>query len=228
MLGRSQLSPQQEELLALMRRDNMASVVPFRASDFWKDLNKLFDDLFCLVGIKDVESQKMNQWFSGHAPHRLLSYAAYMLYRHIKIRDELTLLSKIPSTVGRDSGQAFVFDGNYVSWDTLISIDTPYSISEVDDSIWSKPVVVLDFGAGWGRIGYILKSVNPNSVYIACDLPGGLLVSSAYLPRLLPQERTYSYTDNRQIKEFSKDLLISGRGRAFVAHKILTGLGIRR
>jgi putative sugar O-methyltransferase len=217
MIGKGKLAPEQEQLLALMRQDNAVSGAPFRASEHWIRVNEAFDDWFQVEGIRDVESQTLNQTFASPPPDRfnVLRHASWMLYQKVKSRDRLGLLGKISATVKQGSGLGFVFDGNYVSWDLLVSIDTLCSIGEVDDSLWHKPLVVVDLGAGWGRVGYVLKSVNPNCVYVACDLPEALLVLSTYLPRLLPGERVHTYQENREIVEFSRELLIHGGGCRF-------------
>ena len=58
--------------------------------------------------------------------------------------------------------------------------------------IATKPLVVLDLGSGWGRMGYILKKLNPSICYIACDLPESLVVSSSYLPKNVTQRKNIS------------------------------------
>src|SRR5262245_37473662 len=191
-LGRGKLSPEQEQLLALMRRDNAASRDPYRASKFWVRENRGFDDLFQLEGIGDVESQAVNLRFSGYPPSRLLQISAWMLYKDIAARDRWGLLSKVRAVPSLESGLGFRFGDDHVSWDQLISIDTLYAIAEVCEGLFSEPLVVVDLGSGWGRIGYVLKSVNPRCTYVACDLPEGLLVSSTHLSRLLPGERVHS------------------------------------
>ncbi len=89
------------------------------------------------------------------------------------------------------------------------------AIAGVNESIIRDPVVVLDLGAGWGRIGYVLKRVNPRATYIACDLPEALLISSTYLPRLLPDELVHGYEQNRPLDKFTKQALIAGDGMRF-------------
>jgi putative sugar O-methyltransferase len=214
-LGKSKLTHQQRDLLRLMRHDNSLATTPLRATQFWIEMNRSFESWLEVDGIGEVESQSFNKLFSGHSPSRVLYQASWLLYQNIKARDYLKLLEKVSATVSRDSDLCYFFEGNYVSWDLLISIDTLYSIAEVDSTILTEPVVVLDLGAGWGRMGYLIQSVNPKSVYIACDLPEGLLLSSSYLPTRLPQTKTFHYAENRTVKKFSKELLLSEPGIRF-------------
>ena len=216
LLGKHRLAPAQRAILDLMRQDNRASGSPFRATEIWDGVSRLFEDWFAWEGIADVQTQRMSQLFSGVSRHepKLLAYACWLLYQHIKARDSFDLLSRIPATVSAESGLAFEFEGRRVSWELLISLDTLYAIAEVDDRVLTGPAVVVDLGAGWGRMGYALLAANPRATYIVCDLPEALLVSSTYLPRLLnvpvqayAQTRGMTHIDGR---EFAGQALFCG------------------
>jgi len=214
-VGKGKLTPQERQLLSLMRSDNAASPSPFRASEFWAALNNSFDDWLEVEGLSNIESKSVNLFFSGHVSHRLLYYASWLLYQNLKTRDRWKILETVPATASKESGLGYLFEGNYVSWDLLISIDALCAIAEVDDSILTQPVTVLDLGSGWGRIGYVLQSVNPKSTYIACDLPESLLISSSYLPHVLPSARVFAYSANRTVDLFTKELLLRDGGIRF-------------
>lgn len=180
MLGCNELSPNLAADLAIMRADNLAAPQPFRASPIWTSLARQFDIWLSFEGIKDVEYQKMNGFFASPLPDnpKLLRYACYMLYQSLKARDKYKVLATVNSTADKpDSGIVFEFDGHMFSWDYLISVDSFYAICEVDPRIATDDIVVGDLGAGWGRIGHILKSVNPRLKYVVFDLPEVLLVS---------------------------------------------------
>jgi putative sugar O-methyltransferase len=215
VIGRNRFSRDQASLLDLMRRDNEVAGFPFTATEHWRRLNRQFEDWFYWEGIGDLEQQTYNQLFSSPRPGhpKLLRYACWLLYQHLKMHDHFDILSEVSATVNPLSGLAFEFSGKLISWDLLISVDTLYSISEVDDSILTQPVIVVDLGAGWGRIGYVLKSVNPNLVYVICDLPETLMISSTYLPRVLPCETFCTYLQNREIREFTREVLFEGGTR---------------
>jgi len=212
LLGRTRLNAEQINLLEEMREANSTSRSPFRASDIWIQLSKRFDDWFWWEGIEDVESQEMNAYFSSPCPgeYKLLRYACWMFYQTLKARDTFDLFSIIPSTANPESGLAFEFEGHLVSWDLLISIDTMNSMIEADPAILTEPVIVVDLGAGWGRMGYVLKKVNPKCTYVICDLPEALPVSSTYLPKLLPNEIFHCFSKNRSIREFNKETFKQG------------------
>jgi putative sugar O-methyltransferase len=212
LLGRTRLNAEQINLLKEMREANSASRSPFRASDIWIQLSKRFDDWFWWEGIEDVECKEMNGLFSSPRPrdYKLLRYACWMFYQTLKARDKYGLLLKIPATANPESGLAFEFEGHLISWDLLISIDTMNSLIEADPAILTEPVIVVDLGAGWGRMGYVLKKINPKCIYVICDLPEALLVSSTYLPKLLPHENMHYFSKNRSIREFNKKTFKNG------------------
>lgn len=212
LLGRTRIPPEQIALLKEMREANQASGSPFRASDIWIQLGKKFDDWFWWEGIGDVESQEMNGFFSSPrlGEHKLLRYVCWMFYHSLKARDKYGLLPRVPATADPKSGLAFEFEGHCISWDLLISIDTLYSLIEANPAILTDPVVLVDLGAGWGRMGYVLKKVNPNCTYVVCDLPEALLVSSTYLPKLLPHEVIHRFSQNRSVRQFDRETLRRG------------------
>jgi putative sugar O-methyltransferase len=222
-LRRDRLPQRDRALLELMRRDNAAAPPPYRATEHWLQLNQQFDEWFHWEGIGDVEVQEMNQFFSSPPPTdpKLLRYATWMLYRDLAARDELGLLDKISATIDEESGRAFRFEGRLVSWDLLISLDHLYSIHEAKPEILTSPCVVVELGAGWGRLGYALRQANPAATYVVCDLPEVLLVASRYLPRILPGDRFRQYEETRQASELSRETLLAEPGVWFLgAHQL--------
>jgi putative sugar O-methyltransferase len=205
-LGTSALSADQQRLLEEMRRENALARPPFRATEIWKHIGAVFEDAFHLEGIRDVESQQLNRWFASPAPAdpKLLRYASWMLYQNIKRRDSLDLLSRLSATVGIGTGYAFEFEGHVVSWDLLISLDSLYAIAEAYPEVLTESLLVAEIGAGWGRMAPVLKAANPRATFAILDLPETLLVSSTYLPRVLPNERVLSYRESRSLRTLDK------------------------
>ena len=198
--GPGGLSAEQETLLRRMREDNLRSQPPFRASEYWQGLNRRFDGWFQQHGIGAVEEQPYNRLFSGADPKssKFFEYALWMLYDRVRARDGEGILERMPAATRAGKRMTAEFDGRVVSWDGLISIDTLLSLQEaLGGGLWSEPIVVADLGAGWGRIGHALLSINPQATYVAIDLPEALLVASEYLPRLLPDAPVHDYASTR-------------------------------
>jgi hypothetical protein len=204
----SVLPADQRRLLDLMRTDNARSAEPFRATDYWVELNERFDEWFAKQGIADLERQPFNALFSApvRGSGKYYTYAVTMLYRHLLARDEHGVLDRVHAYGSPKS--VLQFGEHRVSWEHLLSINTLYAIGEVEPRVWTEPVVIADLGGGWGRIGHVLKLVNPYATYIDFDLPEALLVASAFLPPLLPEARIIGYEENRDA-DLTRDLLLA-------------------
>jgi putative sugar O-methyltransferase len=211
--GWNKLSAAEQQLLEQMRGDNAGAGAAFRASEYWMSLNRQFDDWFRTSGIADVECQDYNVFFSGKpSTRRCFEYAMWMLYERVKQRDCRGLLDSIPASATSENVHALTFEGRLVSWDHLISIDTLYSLAELYPNIWADRLVVMDLGAGYGRLGYVLKTACPQLIYIDCDLPEALLVASSYLSRLLPAEHIIGYGEVRQKNRITREHLLQEGG----------------
>jgi putative sugar O-methyltransferase len=164
-------------------------------------------------GTDNIEASVVNHWFSAQQPGhpKYYQYACWMLYQHLKQRDAHNIVDRVsPSS----DSVAVDLDGRLMSWDMLISIHAVLGMAEIDNRILTEPLSVLDLGAGWGRIGYVLKTLNPSLTYIACDIPVSLLVAESYLPTVLPDEPVHGYMDSRW-DSFDHDRLIKDGGIRF-------------
>jgi putative sugar O-methyltransferase len=212
--GKTKISNDDIQLLESMKADNQKSVTPYKSTEIWTDLGNMFENWFYWEGIEKVEQQKMNGFFSNPIPRdpKLLRYACWLLYQNIKSRDILGILDKVEAGSDVTSGLCFEFDGKKISWDILISLDTLYSIYDIDKSIFTEPVLVVDIGAGWGRIGYVLLLANPKAKYVILDLPQVLIVSSKYLPKRLSRKSFLTYDKSRAFTNFNKEALSDYQG----------------
>jgi putative sugar O-methyltransferase len=206
----NRLTIQQQAVLSLMRQDNDKADLPFKASEMWSDLQKKFDQLLRTEGINKPENQFLNTFFFESQPGnpRYYRYALWMLYKETKKRDIDNILEKVTVNTEYNKDNTFIFDGYPISWDLLITVDTLYSIKDAYPTLFIDPVTVVDLGAGWGRIGYILKQINPKATYIALDLPEPLLISMTRLPQLLPHEKIMDYQAIQEIPNLSRSALL--------------------
>jgi putative sugar O-methyltransferase len=76
----------------------------------------------------------------------------------------------------------------------------------ITPEILTEKIIVADLGAGWGRIGYILKQINPKITYAIFDLPEPLLVAYTCLSSQL-DEKILPYQDLRLKKTYTQDML---------------------
>jgi putative sugar O-methyltransferase len=196
-------------LLESMRADNGRAGFPFTPRGCWINLCQDFHEKFRLAGIPRDDIAYFNQSFSQSLPGnpRYHRYAIYMLYRLVKQRDAADLLERFDWS--SDTGYEIAIDGRRYAWDTLISLDTILSIAEADPGILNQPRIVVDLGAGWGRIGYVLKRINPQVSYVALDLPEILMISMSALPRMLPAESVSRYRETSQVGLLTRQILES-------------------
>lgn len=201
-------------LLETMRADNARAGFPFAPRGCWINLCQDFQEKFRLAGIPKDDITYFNQSFSQSLPGnpRYHRYAVYMLYRLVKQRDATNLLERFDWS--SDTGYEIAIDGRRYTWDTMISLDTVLSIAEADPGILNQPRIVADLGAGWGRIGHVLKRINPKVSYIALDLPEILMISMSVLPRLLPEESVSHYRETTDTPVLTRQVL-QGRGLWF-------------
>jgi len=144
-----------------------------------------------------------------------------MLYTRVKDKDRYNLLERVTPSASEKNGIAVDVNGKILSWDYLISIDCVISIAEKYPKLINEPCVVLDLGAGWGRIGYVLKKINASITYVICDIPVSLLASQHYLPIVLPDETAFRYLDSRRRDEFTHDYFSKACGLHFLGSQDL-------
>lgn len=185
------LTEEQSKLLAQMRTDNQASDPPFRTLGHWEKVGNIFDGWFNEIGLSgDIINQPYNYHFAGlpcpedrQVMHHWIKYmggsetkpkdvaeeATRILHAKIVELDELNVLGSIMSSP---------------TWGILTAIEILYSI-QAHVPILTEPLTLVDLGAGWGRIGYVLRSFNKSARYIAYDLPESLLISLTCLPAMI-------------------------------------------
>src|SRR5260370_8934969 len=132
-------------------------------------------------------------------------------------KDRYHLLEKVTPSASAKNGIAIDVNGKVLSWDYLVSMDARniYRRTQYPKLI-HEPCVVLDLGAGWGRIGYILKEINRRITYVICDIPVSLLVSQHYLPTVLPDKKVFRYLDSRHGEKFTHDYFSNSCGLHFL------------
>lgn len=220
-----------------MCRDNARAAATFQASDLvWQRLRGTFRRRLRAEGIGEVEAQAFNASFSSYPPsHRKWrEYVAHMtrgapppdgpspywqavatLADLVAARDGRGLLRRLSPSASEQSGVTVRVGGRLLSWDLLISVDTVLSLLEIVPDLLRRKFVVVDLGQGWGRLGHVLKTLNPSITYVASDIPESLLIAQEYLGRLLPQERLHRYSLNRELTSVSRELLLDGGGMRF-------------
>lgn len=207
--SKSRLTDDQKHDLELMRLDNGTASGQYRPGTGrgWEKLVDEFEQTFHSEGIGDVEQQSFNARFAANPPGSRVYYhiACNLMLLRLEQRDKWGIISCLKNTQNiKTRNHEVEIRGLVVSWDLLISIQALISMAEADSRIITESCVVLDLGAGWGRVGHVLLRVNPKSSYICADLPETLLISQNYLPTTLPGIPVRDYRRNREKLAFSE------------------------
>src|SRR5262249_914923 len=157
----------------------------YQAGKFWDAINKDFANLIWAGGLKRVRNEYFNRRFAGPDPRSRSVYGALLrlYYKQIQQLDSEDLLSRLmePSE-GGDSDQEEVED-RQLSLDFLQSIEEFYRVREA----WKlhgrtdEPQLILELGAGYGRLAYVFRKALPKCTYVVVDLPEALTCSSYWL-----------------------------------------------
>jgi hypothetical protein len=214
------LNKDQQLLLEVMRRDNQQAGSPFSPAAYWQQETRSFDSFFSQTGINDVENEYYNTRFHGTQPDdpQLYRWFFWTYYQLVKARDSLGLLDRLKPTLTPNPGQQVwigekkiqfsepvKFGEIALSPDLLFTINDFYNLHELNPRIATDELIVADLGAGWGRLGHLLLQVNPKIHYVILDIPESLLISSSYLPVLLPHASRSSYMATRAMDAFDRE-----------------------
>jgi len=198
------LTQEQSELLTQMRIDNQASDPPFRTLGHWEKVGDIFDEWFDEIGLgSNIVDQPYNYHFAGlpSPPERQVMHhwIKYMGGGETKPKDVAEEATRILRTkVARLDGLNVL--GSIMDdppWGILTAIEILYSI-QPHVPILTESLTLVDLGAGWGRIGYVLRSFNKNARYIVYDLPESLLISLTCLPVMIGETaHPYNHLSDR-------------------------------
>jgi putative sugar O-methyltransferase len=207
----------------LMKSDNTASNNLYRAGQFWERLNRRHADAIWGGGLTDLRNGYINRSFASPDPASRQVYRAllHLYYKYIQEIDTDHFLTEIGDfTTGRETDQETLF-GKPCSLDFLQSVEEAYRIrkswalSERD----GEPNVIVEIGAGYGRLAYVCKNMLPNCTYIIFDLPEALICAQSWLSQALP-DAVVPFTETRGLTNISWETLEKGKIYLFVPHKI--------
>ena len=208
----------------LMLKDNLASPELYQAGKFWAELNRHYVDLIWGGGLVNLRNQYFNRTFSGPEPESRQVYRAllFMYYQKISAIDVDNFLETESEPVIGGVTDQEIFFGRAFSLDFLQSVEEAYRIREA----WKisgksgLPNVIVELGAGYGRLAYVCRKMMPNCCYVILDLPEALTCASSWLSRVLPQTEVAPYSTTRNIRNFSREDLLKNKVWMLGAHQI--------
>jgi putative sugar O-methyltransferase len=206
----------------LMRSDNQGAPAAYRAGKFWSTINRTLEDLVYQGAIPKLRDGYFNRCFAGPEPESRQVYHAllWLYYKHLVTRDErfVRLVTETPVGGVRDHE---LIDGRAYSLDLLQSMDEALTIRDAWKTAGRSgaPRVIVELGAGYGRLGYACLHLFPESTYVALDLPEALLCSSYWLGNVFPGEAV-PYGESRTLRCLSRRDLEMRRVWTLGAHQI--------
>jgi hypothetical protein len=174
LLGRRR-GKQDVEAYESMRSENAASGALYTAGEFWARLNRQHANAIWGGGLENLRNEYFNRTFSGPEPESRQVYRAllHLYYNHVRQLDTDGFLERHQDPpIGGTTDQETIF-GRALSLDFLQSVEEAYRLREA----WRKagrigdPRVIVELGAGYGRLAYVCRKMMPASSYVILDLP---------------------------------------------------------
>jgi len=207
----------------LMYQDNLNSPSVYQAGKFWARLNRYHRDLIYGGGLDNLRNQYFNRIFAGPEPESRQVYRS-LLYIYYKALKELDvdgfLETESEPSIGGSLDQE-IFEGHAVSLDFLQSVEEAYLLRQAWAMAGKKghPRLIVELGAGYGRLAYVCRKMMPECTYVILDLPEALTCSTSYLSRALPGE-VVSYSNSRVCNNFSREKLLGKKVWTLGSHQI--------
>jgi putative sugar O-methyltransferase len=208
-----------------MKQANRASGELYTAGEFWDRLNRQHANAIWGGGLENLRNEYFNRTFSGPEPESRQVYRAllFLYYKHVKQLDTEGFLEiQSDPVVGGTTDQEVLF-GRACSLDFLQSVEEAYRIRDS----WRQagrsgvPRVIVELGAGYGRLAYVCRKMFPDSSYVILDLPEALICSQSWLSRVLGPE-TVDYHRTKDVKQLDRGSLEEGKVFFLLPHKIET------
>lgn len=208
---------------AQMKADNDGASSLYRAGEFWALINRRYSSLIWAGTLENVRNEFFNRRFAGPEPESRQVYKAllYMYRQKLKEIDTDGFLDREgDASVGGNADQETVC-GLPLSLDFLQSVEEMYRVREA----WrlagrqGNPRLIVELGAGYGRVAYVARKMLPDCTYVILDLPEALMCSSTWLARALGND-VVSYSEARSRKSFSRDELLERKVWTLGAHQI--------
>jgi hypothetical protein len=206
-----------------MVRDNQSAPSVYQPGAFWARINRDFSDLIWAGGLRDLRDQYFSRRFAAWDPRERIAYHCLLrLYRaRLLEQDSDGFLARVSDPAEGGAGDQEVIEGRPVSLDFLQSVEEAFAIRDA----WRQsgrdgyPSLIVELGAGYGRLGYVLRKMFPDATYVICDLPEALACAHSWLSRVLPGE-VVPYARSRAQTKFDRQTLRSERCWILGAHQI--------
>jgi putative sugar O-methyltransferase len=206
-----------------MTRDNQSSSPLYIAGEFWARFNRQHAAAIWGGGLRNLRNEYFNRTFSGPEPESRQVYRAllFLYYKHVRQLDSDGFLDRFEDPAIGGTLDQEMFDGRALSLDFLQSVEEAYRIRHS----WNlagrtgSPRIIVELGAGYGRLAYVCRRMMPECTYVILDLPEALICAQSWLSRVLPDE-VVTYRVGRDWQSIDRARLAGGKVFLFLPHKI--------
>jgi hypothetical protein len=210
---------------SLMSEDNKGYKPEYQPGKFWQNINKNFADDIYHTDMSKFRDGAINQRYAAPHPTNRQVYRALLNLYYKYLADhgarEFLETHHEPSYGGTENQELYPFphgallypfeDHRPMSLDFLQSTDEAQRITNAFRNWYAEsPRVILELGGGYGRLGYVLRKMLPDCIYIAVDLPESLAICGHYLSNVLPNE-VFPYHKSRNIPVLDRKKLLEQR-----------------
>ncbi len=208
---------------AQMREDNLRAAEIYGPGRFWGQINDTFADFVWAGALENLRTEYFNRRFAGPEPGSRQVWRAllWVYYQKLQEIDRDGFLASASDPREGGNGDQDLIDGRPMSLDFLQSVEEVYRLREA----WAlagrtgQPQLIVELGAGYGRLANVCRRMLPDCTYVILDLPEGLLCSSHWLSRVLSKD-CVPYEESRQMTHFSREKLLSRKVWTLAAHQI--------
>jgi putative sugar O-methyltransferase len=183
----------------LMRHDNAAANDLYRAGEFWAEINADFQNLIWAGALKSLRNEYFNRRFSGPDPCSLQVYRSLLhIYNQKLLQIDRPFVSRISDPAAGGIGDQAVIDGRSVSLDLLQSVEEALTIRAGLDAVErpAAPLIIVELGAGYGRLAHVCRRLWPDCTYVILDLPEALICAQTWLGEVFPGD-VVPYSESR-------------------------------
>jgi putative sugar O-methyltransferase len=214
LTGTSALGPLAASYARML--EDMARCPPrYAPSEHWRDVNRAFTRHLHVGGLDRFKSRFFGRRWAAYAPDHPRIYESFIWQYHsrLALEDDERLLERVAEPE-RGANDVMPVAGRLFSSDLLQSIDEYYAIcrglparersERPSGGDLRRPRVVMELGAGYGRLAWLFLTVRPGTTYVIVDLPESLVVSQHYLTAELPHLRVARYEETRLLERVSR------------------------
>ena len=206
-----------------MKQDSRTAPPLYQAGRFWEQINNDFADLIYAGALQNLRNQYLNRRFASLDPWCRQAYRSllWLYYQRLKAVDtERFLDTACEPSEGGVADQELIHAGA-MSIDFLQAVDETYRVL----AAWQmsgrsgKPRLIIELGAGYGRLAYVFRRIVPDCSYVILDLPEALSCSASWLGRVLAEEAV-PYSESRLMTRFTREALLSRKLWTLAAYQI--------